>query len=90
MGNLTARISAAFNRSTLLNDGTHPDSETVASYYQNATTNHYARLLHAVNTDGRGYAFPYDDVGPSGGVDQSGSVSDGSPAVLTVILGGGS
>lgn len=88
MGNLTARISAAFNRSTILSDSTQPDS--AANYYQNGTTNHYARILHAVNTDGRGYAFPYDDVGPSGGADQSGSVSDGSPAVLTVTLGGAS
>ena len=88
MGNLTARISAAFNRSTLLNSGVHPDSDTVASYYQNATTNHYAKILHSVNPDGRGYAFPYDDVGPAGGADQSGSVSAGNPGVLTVTLGG--
>ena len=90
MGNIGARLAAAFNRSTLLMDGTKPDSETVGSYYQNAVTNHYSRIVHAVNSDKRGYAFPYDDVGPNGGVDQSGSVSDGSPAVLSVTLGGGS
>ena len=88
MGALTARISAAFNRSTMLTDTDLP-SESPSSYYQNAITNHYARIVHAANLDGRGYAFPYDDVGPSGGVDQSGAVSDGSPKLWTITVGGG-
>ena len=86
-GALTARISAAFNRSTMLTDTDIP-SENPSSYYQNGITNHYARIVHAANLDGRGYAFPYDDVGPSGGVDQSGAVSDGSPALWTITVGG--
>ncbi len=32
-------------------------------------------------------AFPYDDVAPTGGADQSGSVSSGSPAQLAITLG---
>jgi len=90
MGNIAARLAAAFNRSTLLLDNiaVYPDDETVAGYYTNATTNHYARILHQVNSDMKGYAFPYDDVGASGATDQSGSVSDGSPSLLTVTLGG--
>ena len=88
MGDLTARISAAFNRSTLLFDNDIP-SAIPSSYYQNAITNHYARIVHAANLDGRGYAFPYDDVGPSGGADQSGSISDGSPKLWTIAVGGG-
>lgn len=88
MGAIGARLAAAFNRSTLLIDAQQPNGEQVASYYQNAVTNHYSRIVHAANTGGRGYAFPYDDVGPASGVDQSGSVYDGAPALLTVTLGG--
>jgi Beta-1,3-glucanase len=50
-------------------------------------TNHYARIVHATSLDGRGYAFPYDDVAPTGGADQSGAVSSGSPAQLAITLG---
>jgi hypothetical protein len=88
MGNIGARLAAAFNRSTLLIDSVQPDDEAVSTYYTNSPTNHYARIVHAANLDGRGYAFPYDDVGPSGGADQSGSISDGSPGLLTVAVGG--
>ena len=88
MGALTARLSAAFNRSTLLIDSDQPDNENPADYYQNAITNHYARIVHAANLDGRGYAFPYDDVGPTGGADQSGAVSAGAPTLFTVAVGG--
>lgn len=86
MGALTARISAALNRSTLLSDANQPDGESPATYYTTTPTNHYARLVHATSSDGRGYAFPYDDVTPNGGTDQSGYVSDGNPTLLTVTL----
>jgi hypothetical protein len=43
--------------------------------------------VHATSQDHRGYAFPYDDVAPTGGADQSGAVSSGSPSLLTVTLG---
>ncbi|KIH90216.1 glucanase b [Sporothrix brasiliensis 5110] len=88
MGNLTARLSAAFNRSTMLTSARQP-SGPPSSYYQNPVTNHYSRIVHATNLDGRGYAFPYDDVAPNGGVDQSGAVSSGAPDVLTIYIGGG-
>lgn len=87
--NIGARLDAAFNRSTLLIDADQPDNEVVSSYYQNSVTNHYARIVHAANLDGRGYCFPYDDVTPNGGVDQSGFVSDGTPASFLVTVGGG-
>ena len=61
------RLAAAFNRSTLLTDSSQPDGENPADYYTNATTNHYARIVHATAQDRRGYAFPYDDVAPTGG-----------------------
>lgn len=89
MGALIARISAAFNRSTLLIDSNQPDGENPANYYKNSITNHYARIVHSANLDGRGYAFPYDDVTPNGGVDQSGFVADPNPTLLTVAVGGG-
>jgi Beta-1,3-glucanase len=81
------RLAAAFNRSTLLIDADQPDGENPADYYTNPVTNHYARIVHATTLDGRGYAFPYDDVAPTGGADQSGSVSSGSPAQLAVTVG---
>jgi hypothetical protein len=89
MGALIARISAAFNRSTLLTDANQPDGENPANYYQNAITNHYSRIVHAANLDRRGYGFPYDDVAPNGGPDQSGDVNDPNPTLLTVAVGGG-
>ncbi|KAK3066688.1 hypothetical protein LTR53_016865, partial [Teratosphaeriaceae sp. CCFEE 6253] len=61
MNVIIPRLAAAFNRSTLLLTDTVPDGERVDQYYAAATTNHYARIVHAANLDGRGYAFPYDD-----------------------------
>lgn len=87
MSALVPRISAALNRTTLLTDADQPDGENPADYYANAQTNHYARIVHSVSLDHRGYAFPYDDVGPTGGADQSGFVSDGAPTLLSVTLG---
>ena len=84
---LVPRIAAAFNRSTLLVETTTP-SVNPSLYYQTSPTNHYARIVHSVNLDGRGYAFPYDDVTPTGGQDQSGAVFDGSPQLFTVTVGG--
>jgi hypothetical protein len=85
--NLGARISAAFNRSTLLVNARQPEGERVESYYRDAITNHYSRVCHEVAIQGRGYAFPYDDVGSSNGVDQSGFVNAPDPKVLTISVG---
>ncbi|KAF2139852.1 glycoside hydrolase family 64 protein [Aplosporella prunicola CBS 121167] len=81
------RLAAAFNRSTLLKEEVTP-AETSASYYKEEVTNHYSRIVHEANLDARGYAFPYDDVAPNGGGDQSGSVFDGAPVLLRVAVGG--
>ena len=81
------RLNAEFHRSTYLNGDTfpaHPDQ-----YYKHSITNHYARIVHDANIDGRGYAHPYDDVTPSGVSDQSGFVNDPNPKLLTVVVGGG-
>ncbi|KAF2681461.1 glycoside hydrolase family 64 protein [Lentithecium fluviatile CBS 122367] len=82
------RLAAAFNRSTLLDTTQFPNGSTPANYYKYATTNHYARIVHQVQRDGRGYAFPYDDVVPDGGSDVAGVVFDGSPQLWTVTVGG--
>ena len=84
-GPLTARISAALNRSTLLDHEDQPEGVNVSEYYKHPITNHYSRLVHEANIDGRGYAFPYDDV-PGVGADQSGFVN-GSPKVFRVTVG---
>ena len=84
---IVPRLAAAFNRSTLLIDADQPDGENPADYYANPVTNQYARIVHAATADGLGYAFPYDDVTPNGGVNQSGPVSSGSPAQLLITLG---
>ncbi|KAK3692662.1 glucanase B [Podospora appendiculata] len=89
MGNITARLAAAFNRSTLLTNAAQPDGEAVAAYYAAAVTNHYSRIVHAANLDGRGYAFPYDDVAPSDALNVAGTVADAAPAGFAVAVGGG-
>ncbi|RYP03259.1 hypothetical protein DL764_005252 [Monosporascus ibericus] len=90
LGNVGARLAAALNRSTLLANPLQPDGERIDRYYKERVTNHYARVVHEVAADGRGYAFPYDDVVASGDdkPDQAGTVFDGAPELLTVTLGG--
>jgi len=85
---ITPRLAAAFNRSILLQTNTVPDGATPRQYYTTSPTNHYSRIVHAANLDGKGYAFPYDDVSPDGGQDQSGAVHAGDPTILTVAVGG--
>ncbi|EGX91610.1 glucan endo-1,3-beta-glucosidase precursor, putative [Cordyceps militaris CM01] len=85
--NIGARLAAALNRSTLLINSNQPEGEDVAKYYQDPITNHYARICHATSIEGRGYAFPYDDVGASKGVDQSGFLNDPNPKTLTIGIG---
>jgi hypothetical protein len=81
------RIGAAFNRSTLLTNTEFP--ELPSEQYKGQVTNHYSRIVHKANLDGKGYAFPYDDVQMTGGPDQSGEVHASDPKVLTVTVGGG-
>jgi hypothetical protein len=88
MAALTPRLAAGLNRSTLLSSSFEPANP--AGSYKHRITNHYARIVHEKNIDRRGYAFPYDDVAPSGGADQSGSVFDQNPAFLAIVVGGSS
>ncbi|KAH8727743.1 hypothetical protein GQ44DRAFT_69379 [Phaeosphaeriaceae sp. PMI808] len=85
------RLAAAFNRSTLLSSpgNNFPNGNNPSGYYRDLeTTNHYARVVHEVQKDGRGYAFPYDDVVPDGGQDVAGVLFDGNPTLFTVAVGG--
>lgn len=88
MGNLSARLAAGFNRTTILANANQPDGENPALFYAQPRTNHYARILHQTATDHLGYAFPYDDVHPAG-VDFEGRVQSSTPGVWTITVGGG-
>lgn len=80
------RLAAAFARSSIVETERHPSGPE--TFYAREPTNHYARLVHEVAVDGKGYAFAYDDVQPEGGEDQSGKVNAGDPEVFVVSVGG--
>jgi hypothetical protein len=63
--------------------------EPLTEHYKDEITNHYSRIVHRNNVDGKGYAFPYDDVQPTGGADQSGEVHASDATLFTVTIGGG-
>jgi hypothetical protein len=88
MGNLSARLAAGFNRTTILGNANQPDGENPSLFYAQPRTNHYARILHQTSADHLGYAFPYDDVHPAG-VDFEGRVQSSSPVLFTITAGGG-
>ncbi|KAL6852144.1 glycoside hydrolase family 64 protein [Trichoderma novae-zelandiae] len=82
------RLCAAFVRSTLLIPGGNVQPGVSRSkYYKVGPTNHYSRLVHHFEVDGRGYAFPYDDVNPNGNENASGTLASGAPKKLTVFVG---
>ncbi|KAM7205003.1 hypothetical protein V8F33_001244 [Rhypophila sp. PSN 637] len=87
LGNIIARLSAAFNRSTLLINTNQPDGERLENYYKDPITNHYCRIVHAAHPDGRGYTFAYDDVAPNDASNVAGTVVSGQPKLLTVSFG---
>lgn len=82
---LMARVSAAFNRSTVLAHSEQPNGTTAADFYQDETTNHWARLVHEHTPIG--YAFPSDDVMGDGQPDVSGAAADPEPRRFTVTVG---
>ncbi len=86
-GNITARLTAAFNRSTLLLNSLQPNGENPATYYTSPLTNHYARIVHEEVYGNLGYAFPYDDVHPEGGISYEGRIQSSSPLKWTITVG---
>ncbi len=87
MGNLSARLAAALNRTTLHLNPSQPLGERIETFYDRPRTNHYARIVHAATADGLGYAFPYDDVHNSS-FDVQGRVVSTTPRLLTVTVSG--
>ncbi|KAF2725206.1 glycoside hydrolase family 64 protein [Polychaeton citri CBS 116435] len=80
------RLAAAFHRTAFLRSEEHPSHPS--TFYKQDPTNRYARLVHELNVDRKGYAFAYDDVQPDDGEDQSGKVNGGDPIFFTVTVGG--
>lgn len=83
-----AILCAAFHRSTLLLSGgdTQPNLPS-SSYYSSAPSNFYSKSVHNHELDGKGYAFPYDDVNPAG-ENQSGTLASSNPRSLLIWIGG--
>jgi len=81
-------LCAAFTRSTLLRDESNvqPSSDPT-TYYHTSPTNYYSKFVHDYEVDGKGYAFPYDDVNPTG-ENQAGLISSSHPKSLTITVGG--
>jgi hypothetical protein len=84
-GNLSARLAAALNRTTLLAESRQPDAST-KHFYAGSRTNHYARLVHRNSADAAGYAFPYDDV-HTPGWNAEGRVVSARPKLLRIAAG---
>ena len=84
------RLCAGLNRGTLLTvpGGNLQPSLPPAQYYQDEVCNWYSAMVHKVELDGKGYAFPYDDVAPEVSEDTAGIVADLEPVILVVTVGG--
>lgn len=83
------RLCAAIVRTTLLvAGGEFQPGPSAEEYYTVNPTSHYSRVIHENEVDGKGYAFPYDDVNPSGSEDAAGLVSSGNPETLVFYIGG--
>ncbi|KAF1348174.1 glucanase B [Delphinella strobiligena] len=86
---IVPRLCAAFHRSTfLLSGGNVQPSLPASDYYTVTPTNWYSSIVHDWQIDGKGYTFPYDDVTPTGDVNESGLLATTDPELLTVIIGG--
>ncbi|KIW35983.1 uncharacterized protein PV06_11703 [Exophiala oligosperma] len=84
------RLCAGINRSTLLLDDSsfQPSGIPPRLYYTGNVTNWYSKLVHQLEIDGKGYAFPYDDVSSvDGDSSQSGLLTVPEPWVLSLFVG---
>jgi len=79
-GPVAAVLGAGFNRSTLLADAPQPVADA-GSFYGDAVTNHYARVLHEHTDNHRAYGFAFDDVAA-----QASYIEDHAPTQLTLVL----
>src|SRR3954470_3713269 len=80
VGPISRTLCAALNRGTLGTIDTQPSSNA-ADFYKNNPTNVYAKVIHANMSDGKAYAFAFDDVGNFESL-----VNDGDPRSAGIVL----
>ena len=80
VGPISRTLCAALNRGTLGTIDTQPSANS-ADFYKNNPTNTYAKVIHANMTDGKAYAFAFDDV-----ANFESLVNDGDPRSAGIIL----
>ncbi|WP_125776063.1 glycoside hydrolase family 64 protein [Antribacter gilvus] len=80
VGAIARTLCAGFNRTTLLLGTVHPGTNT-SNFYQDATTNYYAKYVHQQMANGKAYAFAFDDV-----MAQESLVHDGNPTAAYIKL----
>jgi hypothetical protein len=80
-GPIAAVLGAALNRSTLLDHPDQPTTDPATFHPDGVATNDYVRTLHEITSDGRAYAFPFDDV-----ADHAPLLHDPTPSALTLTL----
>lgn len=81
-------LCAAFVRSALLVDGGNQQPGPDTGYYTVDPTQHYSRIIHETEVDGKGYAFSYDDVNPTNSDDAAGLINSPNPSTLVFYIGG--
>ncbi|MGW7001269.1 glycoside hydrolase family 64 protein [Streptomyces sp. NPDC054933] len=79
-GPVAAVLGAGFNRSVLASQHSQPVTDATA-FYNGATTNHYAKAVHAATADGKAYGFAFDDVAGFASY-----IQDTAPTGLTLTL----
>lgn len=88
---IVPRLCAAFDRATLLLDGGNVQPSLGSDYYYTVSPcNYYSKFVHENELDGKGYAFAYDDVNPTGSENASGELVSTTPETLTITVGGAS
>ncbi|SNY57122.1 beta-1,3-glucanase family protein [Paractinoplanes atraurantiacus] len=80
VGPIARTLCAALTRTTLGRLDTQP-SGTAADFYQGNPANLYAKVIHENMTDGKAYAFAFDDV-----QNQESLVHDGDPRQAGITL----
>ncbi|MDF2808853.1 MAG: glucan 1,3-beta-glucosidase [Cellulosimicrobium sp.] len=80
VGPIARTLCAALVRTTALTNPNQPDASN-AGFYQDARTNVYAKLAHQQMTNGKAYAFAFDDVGAHESL-----VHDGNPQAAYIKL----
>ena len=85
---IVPRLCAAFTRTSLCTQEGNQQPSPPSTYYTTNPTHHYSRIIHEMEIDKRGYAFPYDDVAMSADEDYSGLITSSNPKILSFFIGG--